>query len=241
MDNSVYIALSRQMTLFRNLDVTANNIANADTTGFQSEKTMFTDYLVDDGNRRDMAFAQDIATYHNLDQGALNTTGNQLDVAIQGEGYFVLETAAGERYTRAGNFQIDPEGTLISVDGYPVLDDAGQRIEFEEEDVVIKIGENGIVTVEGEERGQIGLVEFANRQELKRMNSTMFEANGQDPQLAVQSRILQGTLERSNVQPVTELVRLTELSRSTGSTAKFIEVMYDLQRKASNTWTKQQQ
>lgn len=240
MDNSVYIALSRQMTLFRNLDVTANNIANADTSGFQSEKTMFTDFLVEDGNNRDMAFSQDIATYHNLEQGALNSTGNTLDVAIQGEGYFIVETPAGPRYTRAGAFQTDPAGTLISPDGFPVLDDAGQRIQFENQDIDIKIGENGIVTVEGEGRGQIGLVEFPNRQALVRMNSTLFEAGGQEPELAVNSRIVQGAIEKSNVQPVTELVRLTELSRSTGNTAKFIEVMYDLQRKAANTWAKQQ-
>lgn len=240
MDNSVYIALSRQMTLFRDLDVTANNIANADTAGYQSEKTMFTDYLVNDGNRRKMAFSQDIATYHNLDQGSMNVTGNTLDLAIQGDGYFVVETPGGERYTRAGNFQIDPEGTLITPSGYPVLDDAGQRIQFEAEDVDIKIGENGIIMAEGEQRATLGFVEFPNRQEMRRSASTLFESGDQEPEIAVRSRILQGTLEKSNVQPVTELVRLTELSRSTGNSAKFIEVMYDLQRKASNTWTKQQ-
>ena len=240
MDNSVYIALSRQMTQFRDLDVTANNIANSNTVGFQAEKTMFTDFLVEDGNRRDMAFSQDIASYHNLEQGTMNVTGNALDVAIQGEGYFSLATPEGVRYTRAGNFQIDPNGTLMSAEGFPVLDDGGQRIQFEERDVDILIGENGRITVNGQERGQIGVVEFNNRQELKRTYSTMFDANGQNPQIAVRSRVLQGTLENSNVKPVTELVRLTELSRSTGSTAKFIEVMYDLQRKASSTWAKQQ-
>ncbi|MDG1287092.1 MAG: flagellar basal-body rod protein FlgF [Rickettsiales bacterium] len=238
MDNSVYVALSRQMTLFRDMDVTANNIANADTTGYQTEKTMFTDYLVDDGNREDIAFSQDIATYHDLRQGSMNVTGNDLDVAVMGEGYFVVETAAGERYTRAGNFQMDAEGTLVTADGFPVVDDAGQRIQFEAEDRDIRIGENGALFVDGQERATLGLVEFPNRQDLKRMNSTLFESDV-PPALAQKSRVLHGTLEKSNVQPVTELVRLTELSRSTGSTAKFIEVMYDLQRKSSQTWTAQ--
>ncbi len=240
MDNSIYVALSRQMALFRDLDVTSNNIANAATTGYQAEKTMFTDYLTDGGNGQKIAFAQDIATYHDTRQGGMEVTGNELDVAIQGPGYFIVETAAGERYTRSGNFQIDPEGVLVSSDGYPVLDDAGQRIQLDEQDTDVRIGENGSIVAQGQERGILGLVEFQNQQKLNRMESTLWDANGQNAQIAEKSRVLQGTLERSNVQAVNELVRLTELSRNTGSTAKFIEVMYDLQRKSSTNWTKQQ-
>lgn len=245
MDNSIYVALSRQMTLFRDMGVTANNLANTTTTGYQSEKTMFTDYLVNAGNHNKVAFAQDIATYHDLRQGNMEVTGNTLDVAIEGDGYFVVETAAGERYTRAGNFQLDAEGTLVTAEGLPVLDDAGQRIQFEQDDGAVRIGENGAIFVRNivdntdQERGILGLVEFDNRQALKRMNSTLFESD-EAPHLAEKSRILHGTLEKSNVQPVNELVRLTELSRSTGNTAKFIEVMYDLQRKSSSTWAAQQ-
>lgn len=240
MDNSVYIALSRQTALFRDIAVTANNVANAATTGYQAEQTLFSDYLVDDGNRRKMAFTQDIATYHDFRQGAMQVTGNSLDVAIQGSGFFTVETPAGERYTRAGSFQQDGQGFLITSEGYPVLDQGGQRIQFQPEDRDIRIGENGSMVIDGEERAVLGVVEFANPQLLQRMSGTMYEAiPGQAPQEAVESRVLYGTLEKSNVSPVTELVRLTELSRGAGSTAKFIEVMYDLQRKASNTFTKQ--
>ena len=239
MDNSIYVALSRQVTQFRDLNVTANNIANAATTGYQAEHTMFTDYLTDDGNYEDVAFTQDIATYHDLRQGTMQVTGNDLDVAIQGDGYFVVETEAGERYTRAGNFQMDAQGFMVTVEGYPVLDDAGQRIQFDPTDRNISIGENGSLAVNGEERGILGVVEFPNRQDLKRMNSTLFESEV-PPQQAENSRVLHGTLEKSNVSAVHELVKLTELSRSTGSTSKFIEVVYELQRKAGQTWTAQQ-
>ncbi len=238
MDNSLYVALSRQTTLFRDMAITANNIANASTTGFQAEKTMFTEYLTDDGNHEKVSYSQDIASYHELKQGSMDVTGNDLDVAIQGEGYFVVETAGGERYTRAGSFQLDAEGTLVTPAGFPVLDDAGQRIQFAPEDRQIIIGENGSIQVDGDERGILGLVEFPNRQLLTRMDSTTYESEV-PPQLAENSRILQGTLESSNVSAVHELVRLTELSRSTGSTAKFIETVYDLQRKAGQTWTSQ--
>lgn len=238
MDNSIYIALSRQVALFRDLDVTANNIANANTTGYNTEKAMFTDYLVDDGNFHKMAFAQDISSYRDTSQGSMRETGNALDVAIKGHGYFVVETAAGERYTRNGAFQMDPESTLVNVDGYPVLDDAGQRIQFAEQDREIKVLQTGQIMVDGEERGNIGVVQFPNEQQLVQVGKNFYKSDV-PAQPAENFQVLHGTLESSNVSPVHELVRLTQLSRSSTSTAKFIEVMYDLQRKASNTWTQQ--
>jgi flagellar basal-body rod protein FlgF len=226
------------MAMFRHMDVTANNLANSATTGFQAERAMFTDYITESG-KEDVAFTQDIATYHDLRQGSLQSTGNDFDVAIVGDGYFAIATPAGERYTRAGNFATNREGTLVTVDGYPVLDDGGQPIQFEELDRDPVIGENGLITVNGgEERAILGIFEFNNRQELRHVEGTMYEASAPGD-IAVASRVVHGALETSNVRAVNELVQLTELSRSTSNTAKYIETMYDLQRKASNTWTKQ--
>lgn len=240
MDNSVYIMLSRQTAMFRKMDVVANNIANVNTTGYQSEQMLFTDYLVDDGNRNDMAFAQDIASYHNEKPGSLRVTGNPLDVAISGEGYFTLEMPQGNRaYTRAGNFQVDGNGVMVTQDGIPVLDADGQRIELAQDDRNITIGENGLMMVNGEERAVLGMVEFANRQALTRIHSSMFDAGNQVPLPAVESRMLHGVTEESNVVAVNEIVQMTKTSRSVASTAKFIEVMYDLQRKAHNVYTQQ--
>src|SRR5262245_12957747 len=134
MDNSVYIILSRQMALFRDFDNTANNMANANTVGFNANRTLFTSYLVQDGPRGKMAFDQDIATYRDTSGGTLRTTGNTFDLAINGEGYFVLDTPLGTRYTRAGNLQVDGAGVLTSAEGYPVMDAGGQQIAFTEED-----------------------------------------------------------------------------------------------------------
>lgn len=238
MDNSVYIALSRQTALFRDLNVTANNIANVNTTGYQSEQLMFTDYLVNDGNKHKMAFTQDIASYRDTRSGGMHVTGNALDVALQGDGYFTVQTPQGNRYTRAGNFQLDGEGVLITQDGYPVLDSGNQQIQFEDEDRDIKVLSTGAIVVNGEERNTLGIVKFAKDQELERLSSTLYTSKSA-PIAADNIVVLNGVVEKSNVQPVTELVKLTELSRSSGNTAKFIEVMYDLQRKTSNTWTQQ--
>lgn len=240
MDNSVYIMLSRQTAMFRKMDVVANNIANVNTAGFQAEKMMFTDYLVDDGNRNNMAFTQDIASYHEEAQGAMQVTGNTLDLAISGEGYFTIEMPGGNRaYTRAGNFQIDGNGIMVTSDGLPVLDDGGQRIQIEPEDRDISIGENGLMIVNGQERAQIGMVEFENVQNLQHISGAMMVVEDQAPLAAVNSRMMQGVLEDSNVIAVQEIVEMTKTSRGVSNTAKFIEVIYDLQRKAHNVYTQE--
>lgn len=239
MDNGIYIALSRQLGLFRDMEVTAHNIANADTTGYNAEKVMFDDYLVKGADGPKQAYANDVATYRDTQQGRMKVTGNPLDMAISGPGYFMVQTPLGERYTRSGNFQIDSAGVLVTTDGYPVLDIGGQPIIFEPEDVDIKVGEAGNLTVNGEERGQIGMVEFANPQLMERLSATLYRADGL-AQPAEESRMLHGVVESSNVQPVLELTRMMNVSRAVGSTAKLIEAQYELQRKASDTWARTQ-
>lgn len=243
MDNSVYISLSREMTLFRDMAATANNIANVDTPGYNAEKIMFTDYLVSDGNRHKMAYVHDISSYRDTSNGALQSTGNPLDLAITGPGYFGVETPLGLRYTKAGHFAINNEGMLVTPSGNAVTDFDGQPIFFTPTDTNIKVGENGVISVTNpagdlEERGQIGLFEFADEQRMDRLNEQLYKTD-QEPLEAESARMLQGALEKSNISPVLELVRVTELSRSTGNTAKFIEVVYDLQRKTSNAYARQ--
>lgn len=235
MDNSIYIMLSRQTALFRKMDSTAHNIANVNTTGYRAERNMFTDYLVDDGNKRKMAFARDRASYLDTREGPMQATGSELDMAISGDGYFTVQDGNNRRYTRAGNFTLDSEGYIINPTGAFLLDDGGQRIQITAEARDIMIGENGSVVVDGEQVGRIGLAEFPNEQVLEHEAGTLFRATAQ-PLAPVNSRILQGVLEKSNVEPVSELVEMTKINRATSSTAKFIEVMYDLQRKANNVY-----
>jgi flagellar basal-body rod protein FlgF len=239
MDNSIYVMLSRQTALFRKMESVANNVANMNTTGFQAEKTMFNDYLVDNGQHRKIAFTEDTASYHDTVEGPLDATGNPLDVAIRGEGFFVVQTPAGNRYTRAGNLQLDGQGTLTTAAGYPVLDEGGQPLQFNPDDSVVSIGENGSVVVNGEERGRLNVVNFDNTQDMVQEGNTLYKTD-QTPAAAANSRVLQGVLEKSNVEGIREVVDLTEVNRSSGNTSKFIEVMYDLQRKANNVYAQQQ-
>jgi len=240
MDNGIYVALSRQTGLFRQMNVIANNIANVNTTGYQAERVMFDDYLVEDGNHEDIAYSQDVSSYRSQGQGPINTTGNPLDVAINGKGFFVVETAQGERYSRAGNFSLDAEGTMITPEGFPVLDEGGQRIQFAPGDKEIRIGENGVLVVDGNERGALGLVEFENPQLMKQTGYTMYETN-QEPLPPTETRLVHGAVEASNVSAVKEMVDMTIVGRSASGTAKYIEVMYDLQRRAHDAYSRASQ
>ena len=244
MDNGIYIALSRQMALFRDMATTTNNLANANTTGYQAEKLVFNELLMQDinsGMRNKMAFPNDIATYRSAADGARRQTGNQLDVALEGEGhYFMVETPNGTRYTRGGNFSMNADGTLITPEGYPVLDNSGQTIEFPPEASDIVIGKAGNIAVNGEDFGTIGVAIFENPQMLKNVGGGLLDSEI-EPDIGNEETISmsQGTLENSNVVPVIELTHMIELSRGQAAVAKYIETLYDLQRKTNNTWTQQ--
>lgn len=241
MDNGIYVALSRQLAEFRDMAATANNLANVNTTGYHSEHVMFSTYLTHDinkGDRNPLAFADDVASYMNTDLGALQVTGNQFDLTIQGNGYFTIETPLGIRYTRAGNFQLAGDGTLVNAEGHPVLSPGGQRITIPPEATIVEVGEVGNLRVNGEDFGLLGIARFDNPQLLERLGSNMFKTDIV-PVQATDIRVLQGTLESSNVQPIMQMTHMLDVSRSVENTAKLIEVIYDLERKTSNTWAQQ--
>lgn len=240
MDNSIYVVLSRQMAVFRDLDVTANNIANVNSPGFQGERLIFDDYLVDGGNaEKNLAFADDPMSYRDTRGGRVVKTSNTFDLAISGPGYFSVETQLGIRYTKAGNFQLNTDGQLVTLDGYAVLGDDGAAIQIPRDAKEILINGAGQISDQGTTIGQVGVFEFANEQNMERTGDTMFKTT-EAPLAPATSRVMQGFVEQSNVNGVNEMVRLLQLQRSTTSTAKFIEVMYDLQRKTSETYTRPQ-
>ncbi len=237
MDNSIYITLSRQLGLFRDLEVSANNLANVNTPGFNASKLMFSDYLVKDNTRKD-AYSNDPLTFRDTAGGAMKITGNPFDVAINGQAYFQIQTPLGTRYTRAGNFQVDPNGTLVTTDGNPVLGADGGQITIPDNAINVSINGSGQINADGDDVGQIGMMEFANEQAMTRLGNSLYNAT-ETPQPSLSARMVQGSLESSNVSAVTEMTRVMELSRSVGNTAKFIEGMYDLERKMGSVYARQ--
>lgn len=242
MDNGIYVTLSKQVALFRDMEITANNIANANTTAFNSEHIMFNTYLTKDinqGVKNPLAFADNIRSYRNTEEGSLTVTGNDLDIAIKGNGYLAVDTPAGVRYTRAGRLERDNTSQLVTQEGHAVLDAAGKPILLPDNATSIIIGSIGNMKVNGEDFGQLGVWQFDNPQLLQRMDNKLYKSDI-TPQPATDAVVAQGVYESSNVQPVTQLTNMITISRTVSDTAKFVEVMYDLQRKTSNTWAQQQ-
>ena len=131
--NTLLIGLSRQVTLARQMDVVANNVANINTNGFKADRSLFEEYphlaarmrTISPGRDRRISFVQDRGTFKDFTQGAAEQTKNPLDVAIDGSGFLVVQTPAGERYTRDGAMQINNLGQLVNAAGYPVLGGSG--------------------------------------------------------------------------------------------------------------------
>lgn len=218
MDNTTYIALSRIDTLTRALDVTANNLANASTDGFKASKQLFTDYLVKQKDvhgtnaEKVQQFSQDKATYQDHIQGTLKQTGNPLDLAIDGEGYFTVRTQNGTRLSRNGQFHRRADGTIIDVSGHPLLDIDNKNIIIPETDKVVSVSADGAISTEAGKIANIQLLNVQNLNTLLPEGSYLMRTTTQT-QSVKNKCIRQGMLEASNVNPVSETTQLISIQR----------------------------
>jgi len=227
MENALLIGLSRQAVLERQLDVVANNIANVNTAGFKADTSLFEEYLMSGahedrfvGSDRRVSYVQDRGTYRDFAQGTSEQTQNPLDVAVSGSGFLVVQTAAGERYTRDGGMQINGQGQLVTASGDPVLGNAGPIV-FQSTDHDVNISPDGTVTVvEGNgrtdaQRGKLRLVSFTDAQKLLKQGSNLYSAGeGGVAQADTTSQVHQGYIEKSNVNSVAEMSRMIEVTRA---------------------------
>jgi flagellar basal-body rod protein FlgF len=239
MDNAGYIVLSRMASQLRATAVIAHNVANADTPGFHASRAVFAEHLARarateaPAGGRDLHFAWDRATWRDTDPGPLRQTGNPLDVAISGAGYFAVETPQGERYTRAGRFTLAADGTIVDMGGNPVLSDAGRPLRIAPGDTDLTVGADGIVTGRNGEVGRFRIVRFEDEQDLVAEGDRLFAAPaGTDPQVVAQPRLVQGALEGANVNAVTEMVRMTEELRQFQFAVRFAEAENERQSNA---------
>lgn len=238
MDNAAYVALSRQMTLRRELDITANNIANMNTTGFKLESleihTETARPARNDQIRGPVNFVLDHQVNRDFRPGNLKQTGNPLDLALDGEGaFFEVETPQGPRYTRAGSFTVSPTGVLVTAQGHPVKGEGGTEITLNPQLGEPTVSADGIVSQQGQRLGRIGVQRFANLSVLTKDGDTLFtNPTNIQPVAANDARIRQGFLEESNVNPVVEITKLIEINRAYESLAKIISNTEDLSRRS---------
>ncbi len=168
----------------------------------------------------------------------MSTTARPLDVAISGPGYFMVSTPRGFRYTRAGNFKTNSEGILVTKEEYPIMGPGGGQVEFTENDVDVTIRENGLVSSGPEERGQIGVFIFENENLMVREGDGLYKTE-QSPIATEDSKVVQGALENSNVNSVTAMTQLIEVSRQIEITAKLQDNYSGLQTNLIRTLTQQ--
>lgn len=229
MENISYIGLSQQMALQSMMDASANNIANMNTTGYKGQRVLFVDYL----NKGDDRYARpkdaihqvlDYATYRDTTQGALQQTGNSLDVALEGDGYFVTSGQNGTRYTRNGSFSLNTDRQLITSTGALVQGDGGP-IEIPQEAHHITISPEGMVSTEQGEIGQLQIATFGAEQKLNEMGDGSYSApQGVTPGPATAAtRVVQGAVEGSNVNPVLEMNNMVEVLRQYQNMYKMLQ------------------
>jgi flagellar basal-body rod protein FlgF len=245
MQNTLLVGLSRQVVLERQMDVVANNIANINTSGYKADRSLFQEFLATNAHEdnfvpsdRRVSFVQDRATFHDFSQGPSEETKNPLDVAIDGAGFLAVQTPAGERYTRDGNLQINNQGQLVTQSGYPVLGNSGPIV-FQQTDKAISIAQDGNVTVlEGTSRvdsvrGKLRVVSFVQAQRLVKEGSNLYSAGeGNAAQADTTSRLRQGFVEKSNVNSVTEMSRMIEITRTYTQISSLLQQQSDLHKSA---------
>lgn len=214
MDNSLhYLALNRQIGLKLEMDIIANNIANINTTGFRKEGISFTEFVLSAANEDSVSMADPGARYALDRPGGVTQTGGTFDVAIEGDGFFVIDGADGPVLTRAGIFQISETGVLSTPTGNAVLDNGGAQIPIGIDAKEVKISTDGTISSNGNVIAQLGVVS-ADPVQMERFGDTAFLVADDAFEAVVNPKVRQGALESSNVNPVHEIARMIEVTRA---------------------------
>jgi flagellar basal-body rod protein FlgF len=222
MENAGYTTITRQSGLLREMRVVANNIANAATSGYRQEGVMFSEHVKAIDGASSLSMGQANVRHTSFVQGALTQTGGTFDFAIEGDGFFLVQTPAGERLTRAGAFTPNAAGDLVTNDGYAVLDAGGAPVFIPPGAADLAVSSDGTISTNGAPIGQIGVVQPVNPQGMVREDGVMFRADdGFEP--AEQARVLQRFVENSNVDAISQLTRMIEVQRAYELGASFLD------------------
>jgi flagellar basal-body rod protein FlgF len=218
MDSGYYAACTGLVTRMQALDTIANNLANTSTVGFRSEQNIFSSVLASAGSFPNTPLNEAINNYGvlggttlDLAQGALQKTSNPLDLAIEGSGFFVIQTANGPMYTRNGGFKVSTKGQLVTASGDAVMGDKGVIT------IVpgpVSISADGTISSNGAVTGKLKVVEFPAGTQLTSVGQDYYSAPAKTAVAATNSVVQQGALESSNVNPISSMVELISAQRS---------------------------
>lgn len=217
--------------MHRQMSIIASNMANVSTPAYKGERMLFTEHLSVSKGGKSITLPRNGGIHRDFRIGTIQETFNSLDLAIQGDGFFEVETPQGTRYTRNGHFQIDGKGQLVTGEGHPVLNNRSRPITFAEDSKNIVISKDGTVSDSNGVVGQLNIVGFENIQDLKRAGSSLYMTN-MDAKRIQEPEVLQGKLEQSNVKPILEMTRMIELLRTYQAAQKMIQREDERQREA---------
>ncbi|MDO9067793.1 MAG: flagellar basal-body rod protein FlgF [Deltaproteobacteria bacterium] len=239
MNSGMYSAISGNLAAMRRLDIISNNLANVNTIGYKKDKMSFEGLLagainppnVPQGMTADPILQKE-NVYIDFASGPVSQSGNPLDLAIDGDGFFTITTPDGPAYTRQGNFRMAADGTLVTSDGYPLMGQDGVvRIQGSK----VEIAAAGEIMVDGTPVGKISLVDFEKPYSLTRIGSTLFvPADPQTAPKAAQAQIRQGHVEGSNVESISEMVQMIETNRYFEACSKVIKGFDDMAARATS-------
>lgn len=212
MDAAMYKALSGAITQMRKLDVASQDLANVNTSGYKGQRLAFSEVLAGGlpASPRAGGFVAVSEQRTDFSQGQHQSTGNVFHLAVDGEGYFVLDTPRGERYTRSGGFTLSADGTIITPAGEPLL---GENGPLQATGSKFEVGLDGTVSSENGEIGKLRIVRFADNRLVVKEGANLFRAAPTNVEDVSAPRVTQGNLEQSNVSPIDSMVAMITIQR----------------------------
>lgn len=215
MQSNIYVALSAQLSLQRRLDTLASNVANVNTVGYRGEEVSFEE-LVSPSSTDPTSFVSKGENHISTKGGEITQTGNPLDVAIRGDAWLAIQTPTGVAYTRDGRMQMTSEGVVTTLEGYPVLDAGGVPVQLNPNDPPPTINKAGTIEQAGNNLGALGLYRMPQGAKLTRAEGVAVVSDV--PPIAeldfLHNGVLQGYVEKSNVNPILEMTHLITLQRN---------------------------
>nr|WP_294510358.1 flagellar hook-basal body complex protein [uncultured Rhodopila sp.] len=237
MDITTSLAASRLIAQQRAMDITANNLANANTPGYRTERVQFSDWIDPQPSAasvpgsRTVTYTQDRATWRESQPGTIVHTANTFDLALTNQGYFTVSTPAGPRLTRDGRFGLMPGGALADSNGNAVLDTAGKPIRIAPTDTQISIAGDGSISSENGPIARIGVVQPSDEKKMRAEGATRFVPDAKTSPIGSPG-IVQGAVEQSNVQPVMEVTRMMDDVRQFQFVTQLLQAESDRQQTA---------
>jgi len=245
LENAGSIALSRQVALRQQMDTIANNVANANTTGYKAQNILFSEYLANAGRSGELSYVSHAEEYRDMTEGAFTATDGPLDVAIKGKGFLVVESPDERRlYTRNGRMTLNNQGLLVNADGYKIMGDQGQitipedaqEIEITPDGTIsyTRTGADGASLNQETTVGRLQLVDFDDVQSLRRAGNSLYTApaGGGGLKVATDALVAQGMIEQSNVSPILEMSKMLATNQAYRGTQKALDIDHQLQMSA---------